>query len=58
MTEVKTENDPRTVVETMGSHYRRQATPEVWAEVDELRDRVAKLEGANRGSICRAKQPT
>jgi BMFP domain-containing protein YqiC len=31
-------------VETIQAHYRRQASPEVWAEVDALRERVAELE--------------
>lgn len=34
-------------VETIHDHYARQATPGVWAEVDELRERCAKLEAEN-----------
>ena len=37
-----------TVTATIASHYRRQATPEVWQEVESLRYRVANLEGSLR----------
>jgi hypothetical protein len=41
-----TQDDVKTVTGTIGAHYARQATPEVWAEVDELRRRVSALESA------------
>lgn len=43
-TKVKTDEPAKAVVATISGHYSRQATPAVWAEVDELRERVAKLE--------------
>lgn len=33
-------------VKTIHEHYARQATPEVWAEVDELREQAARLKPA------------
>lgn len=35
-------------VQVMHGHFSRQATPEVWAEIDELRHRAAQLEAALR----------
>jgi hypothetical protein len=37
---------PDAVVGTIHGHYQRQATPEVWSEVDELRYLVARSEAA------------
>lgn len=44
--------DPKTVVETIHDHYARKASPEVWAEVDALRERVAELETALK-ALCK-----
>jgi hypothetical protein len=36
------------IAATIGSHFARQATPEVWAEVDELRALLEATERALR----------
>jgi hypothetical protein len=45
-------------VGTIGAHYRRQATPEVWAEVDALRKRVAELEALVAALRAASQGPT
>jgi hypothetical protein len=43
-----------TVVRTVHDHFARQATPEVWAEVDALRTTLRKLDGYMMGALdCR-----
>lgn len=43
--------DASRITDIIGNHYARQATIEVWDEVDELRERVATLETLLRRAL-------